>query len=208
MKASAKVSIVIPSKLSMFKRCASDRENKFICAIESCLLQTFKDFEIIILADNCSITEKIYLEKYSEHPSIHCYQCSYHGDTWQRVSKLRNFGIESASGEIITYLDTDDVLGENHLKILIEEMKSFDWVYYDDYIVNKNLTGRLNRCELKFGKIGTCNVTHRKSIGVKWSDGTYKHDFKFVESLLQFPNYAKVRTPEYFICHQPGVFDV
>lgn len=208
MRASPKFSIIIPSKLSPFKNAAGDRETKFICAIESCLLQTFKDFEIIICSDNCTITNRIYLEKYSEHENIHCYQCEFNGITWDRVSKLRNFGIEQANGEWITYLDTDDVLGKNHLQILNDQIKSFDWIWYDDYIANADYTGRLNYCQLKFGKIGTCNVTHKKSLGIRWDDGTYKHDFKFISELMKHPNHAKAETPEYFICHQPGRFDV
>ena len=208
MSGNPKVSIVIPSKLSLFKNCASYRETKFICAIESCLLQTFTDFEIIILGDNCDITERIYKDRYSTNSKIHFTQCVCKGLTWNRVSLLRNHGILKAKGEYITYLDTDDVLGKNHLQIIVDGLKQYDWIWYDDYIAGKDLTGRLNRCELKFGNIGTSNVTHKKNLGVKWEDGTYKHDFRFINELMKFPNYTKAATPEYFICHQPEKFDV
>lgn len=208
MERSPKFSIVIASKLSLFKNSATDRETKFICAIESCLIQTFTDFEVIILGDSCDITERIYNERYSTNNKIRFFQCIAKGDTWSRVSLLRNYGIEKANGKWITYLDTDDILGRSHLQILSDEIKQYQWIWYDDYITGKDLIGKLNRCELKFGKIGTCNVTHRKDLGVQWSDKTYKHDFKFIGELMRFPNYTKAATPEYFICHQPGKFDV
>lgn len=205
---SVRFSIIIPSKLSMFKNCALDRETKFICAIESCLLQTFQDFEIIILGDACDITERIYNEGYSSNDKVRFIQCVTQGMTWHRVSLLRNYGIQKAHGEYITYLDTDDMFGKNHLQIINDELKEYDWVWYDEYLADKNLTGRLNRCSLAFGKIGTCNVTHKRELNVRWSGKTYKHDFEFIEQLMKFPNFRKITAPEYIICHQPKKFDV
>lgn len=208
MKEGAKFSIIIPSRLSEFKYSAKDRETKFICAIETCLYQTFQDFEVIICSDNCEITEHIYKEKYSRDSRIRFFFCDFKGDVWARVSQLRNFGIEQAAGEYITYLDTDDFIGKNHLRILDNEVKQFDWIWYDELHVNKDFSAKLNRCELQFGKIGTCNITHKRELNVKWLGGNYKHDFEFLKELLRYRNFAKAAVPEYFICHQPKRFDV
>ena len=45
----------------------------------------------------------------------------------------RNTGIEQASGDWIIYLDIDDVFGENHLKIVSEGIKDYDWIWFDDF---------------------------------------------------------------------------
>ncbi len=202
------LSVIVPSYLSHYKGCASYREQKFTRAIDSLLNQTFTDFEIIILADNCDKTRTIYNRLYSDNVKIRFYFETIRGGTWHRVSTLRNLGIQRAAGEYITYLDTDDCVGKNHLRKISQSLSDYDWIWYDDYLMNDKWVPKLITCELKYGKFGTSNITHKQCLPVSWIDGSYKHDFVFLQQLLTFKNYAKVEPGEYFVCHQPGVVDV
>jgi hypothetical protein len=49
---------------------------------------------------------------------------------------MRNVALDIASGDIISYLDTDDVLGKNHLAGILSQVKSqtLDWAYFNDYL--------------------------------------------------------------------------
>lgn len=201
-----KFSIVVASYLSKYPNCASNREWKFTRAIESAINQTFRDFEIVIVADGCTRTKHLYEQHYSQHTFIRLIEIE------KQVffsSQVRNTGIDNALGEYITYLDTDDMIGKRHLEKIESSLGNFDWVWYDDYLMNNRFVHNLNKCQLKYGKCGTSNITHKRDIPVRWSRSGYSNDdWNFIKSLMAFPNYSKVNTAEYFICHVPRKVDV
>ena len=175
-------SIVIASYLCDYPNAAKNREWKFIRAIESALNQTFKSFEIIIVADGCSITKALYEKHYSHHAFIKLMeiekQTSY-------SATVRNTGIENASGKYITYLDTDDMIGKNHLETIAENISSFDWVWYDDYLMDNTFKHHYNSCRLKYGKCGTSNITHKRNLPTRWTCSGYSNvDWAFIQSLM------------------------
>jgi glycosyltransferase involved in cell wall biosynthesis len=199
-------SVIIPSFLSMYQRAAIHRPQKFIRAIDSLLNQTFTDWEAIIVADGCATTRDIYQKYYSHHSNIQLISIEKQR-TWSAV--VRNTGILAAQGEFITYLDTDDKLGPEHLAIIDAQLNGVhSWVWYDDYIMQHDYIHKPNPCELKYGKCGTSNITHRRDIPVMWSDGTYRHDWVFIQKLMQHGNYSKINSPQYYICHIPEKVDV
>lgn len=198
-------SIIVPSYLSHYPGCASYREQKFIRAIDSAINQLHKNFEIIIVADGCDKTKAIYDTYYTGFSYIKLISIPKQV-LWS--GNVRNAGIEKAQGEYVTYLDTDDKLGINHLTSISNTIADFDWAWYDDYLMNKKYRAAKNPCQLKYGYIGTSNITHRRSLGVLWKDSTYKHDWVFIQELMRHKNYGKIAASEYFICHQPGKVDV
>ncbi len=81
--------------------------------IESCLAQTYKDFEIILVDD--ASTEDIY--SYVKNiPKI----------TYIRNEKnmgpgySRNVGVEASSGELISLIDSDDIMHKDKLTNSVE----------------------------------------------------------------------------------------
>ena len=58
-----KFSIIMPSYLGDYPNSATDKEDKLIRAIESVLQQTYKNWELIIIADGCDKTINL-LKKY------------------------------------------------------------------------------------------------------------------------------------------------
>lgn len=212
------ISVIMPSYLGLYKFCASDRDLKIVRAINSVLTQTYEDFELIVISDGCKKTMEIvskfkdkrirglWIDKKSDFSGI-----------------PRNTGIYYSKGEWITYLDIDDLFGENHLKKIISQVGDSDWVYYDDrsYDVTKQRKGfiekplfedfHIHRCTFeKRGGMGTSNISHKK-IGAWWTQkGTYFHDFMFVNTLKGISKNFKYLedTPEYCICHVPNLLDI
>lgn len=149
---------------------------------------------------------EIYERFYRQFEFIECHllpkQISFSG-------ALRNHGIENATGELITYLDTDDKLGKNHLQIIADNIGEHEWVWYDDYLLNMRYLQKVNPSELKYGKCGTSNITHKRDMPVRWCKTGYSFDdWGFVQELMKHSNYAKISTPEYIVCHQPERIDV
>lgn len=199
-------SIVVASYLFDYPNGAKNREVKFLRAIESAINQTFKDFEIVIVADGCFRTKLHYEKHFAHHDFIKLIEIEKQP---AYSAMVRNTGIENATGEYITYLDTDDMIGRNHLEIINEQLCNFDWVWYDDYLMDNRFKHHYNKCQLKYGKCGTSNITHKRDIAVRWTRSGYSNDdWAFIQSLMKLPNHTKIETPEYFICHQPRMVDV
>ena len=124
----------MPSYLGLYKRAAKDRDKKILRAVDSVLRQTYENWELIIIADGCHKTKHIIEHTYTDE-RIRGYMIPKDKDFG---GKPRNAGIEKATGDYIIYLDIDDWFGENHIKIInneIERNKGYDWYFFDDLIL-------------------------------------------------------------------------
>ena len=196
----------MPSTLTPYKGCASGLEMKIERAINSVLSQSFEDWELIVISDGCQKTMEIVTPYVYDHlPKI---RLLYIDKQPKWSGAVRNAGIFKADGEIITYLDVDDILGSDHLKIINDGFADNDWVYYND-IVHSKIGFVERRNELTLGQCGTSCVSHKKSLNVYWQSNTYLHDFVLIKSLIESShNYSKIATPQYKVCHIPNQFDV
>lgn len=205
-----KYSVIMPSFLGEYEKCASNREDKFIRAVNSFLEQDYKNKELIIISDFCDITEKLYNENYKQYKNI----------IFKKLKKkmplfsggVRNAGIALSTGERICYLDTDDFLGKYHLSKIDEQFsKDLVWVYSDDYLVKSfkslnefNCVVRINT--IQETKIGTSSICHSAAISTNWPDG-YGHDWHFIKALLKY-KHKKINNTSYNVCHIPHQIDV
>lgn len=99
-----KVSVVIP---------LYNREKYIAETIESVLLQTFKDFEIIIIDDGSTDNSLKNLEPFKEKVKL-----ITQINSERAVS--RNNGVKNSTGEYIAFLDSDDIWLPNKLEKQIE----------------------------------------------------------------------------------------
>ena len=197
-----KFTIVMASYLGEYAGASKQRDQKILRAVQSCLQQTFTDFELLIIADGCHKTVDIINDSVD--------------DDRVRVIKIsrgalfsgapRNKGIEEAQGEYIIYLDIDDIYGKNHLSIVNTGLQLYDWVWYNDIRYNPRLKiWYENNCDIRVvGRHGTSNVCHRTALDTRWEFKGYAHDHYFVQNLLKNSNHAKIQSPEYYVCHVPG----
>ena len=206
-----KISVVMASFLGEYEGCATDRETKFIRAVNSFINNSYQDKELIIIGDCCSITENVVKNVFAEPLSEGLIKF-YDFPKKQKLfsGKIRSKGIEMASGDYIMYLDTDDMYGQNHIKTIVEQIKTqkYDWAYFNDFMYGDS--GLATKyVEVKKDSIGTSSIVHKKSPSVNWDgcDG-YGHDFKFIQRLLDWSkNYSKLYGASYIICHIPNIID-
>lgn len=103
------VSVIIP---------AYNVESTIVDAIRSVLLQTHKEFEILVVNDGSTdLTEALVQELILENPSIPIH---YHQQKNQGASQARNTGVDFANGEYIVFLDADDILSPTYLEKCLE----------------------------------------------------------------------------------------
>src|SRR5215471_16563158 len=101
------VSVVIP-----FKNAAPWLAD----AIESALAQTWSELEVI-LVDNGSSDASLEIAQRHESPRVALLACPRAG-----ASAARNVGVDKARGDFIQFLDADDVLDRDKIRIQMERL--------------------------------------------------------------------------------------
>ena len=195
------------SYLGDYEGASKDRENKFKRAVNSFIEQDYLDKELIIVSDGCEKTIDIYNKEYIDDISIKLLSL----DKQPLFSgKVRTEGLIQSIGDIVCYLDTDDMFGMNHISSLVEQFQEQEvvWCYFNDLIRTEG--GLVTRqVEIAEGSIGTSSIAHINNIKIDWNncDG-YGHDWKFIKTLLNYsPNYDKVYGTCYIVCHIPKITD-
>lgn len=191
---------------------AKNRDKKFIRAVKSFKNQTYDNKELIIVSDGCQKTIELYNENFADDENIGIVQLPkqvlYSGE-------MRNAALRIAKGDIITYLDSDDVIGKTHIETILKQfdIEKYDWVFYNDYLVMspdfKRLQTRM--VETRYGSIGTSAITHKNpknvenGVTLSWSSG-YGHDWIFVMKLAGLGwKFTKLKqNPQYLVCHYGG----
>lgn len=91
-----------------------NRERYIVRTIQSVLNQTYPHFEVIIVDDGSTDKTKDIVKTISDKRVKF-----FSKDNGERAA-ARNFGISRAAGSYVTFLDSDDLLKENHLSTAVE----------------------------------------------------------------------------------------
>jgi glycosyltransferase involved in cell wall biosynthesis len=128
-------SIIMQSYLDLYNGSRKDPEKKFIRAVNSFLSQTHKNNELIIVSDDCDITEKLYLENFKDIKNIIYERVEnkerkrmYSLEDGKKVFRgyPRSVGQEIATKDVIGYMDSDDIILPSHLSNI-----EYGWSLYD-----------------------------------------------------------------------------
>ena len=85
---------------------AGDKINR---CVESILNQPFKDFELILVDDGSTDDSLLRCNQFAnQHENIRCFHKSNGGP-----SSARNLGLEKVNGEWVSFIDSDDSIGED-----------------------------------------------------------------------------------------------
>lgn len=87
-------------------------------AIESCLSQTWRNLQIIVI-DNGSVDGSLDVAKCYQSRAVLVLECERKG-----ASAARNFGLKRAEGDFIQFLDADDVLDPDKIRVQVERLAS------------------------------------------------------------------------------------
>ena len=137
-----KISVIIPvyNSSTYLRKC-----------LDSVVNQTLKDIEIIIINDGSTDDSKNIIEEYS---------CKYKNIIFidqenKGIGKTRNIGIKKATGEYITFVDSDDYIKEN----MLEEYYKYAKKHNFDLVIGSYIK-KINNKEIIFenNKFKTGNV--------------------------------------------------
>ena len=96
-------------------------------AIESVLVQTHEDYEIVVVDDGSTIDVSSVVAPYMA-------RIKYVSQAHKGLSAARNTGIENSSGEFLTFLDDDDLFEPRKLEVqvaILENNPDIGFVYSD-----------------------------------------------------------------------------
>jgi len=112
------VSVVIPTY---------NRKELLVRAVESVLGQTYKKLELLVVDDGSTDGTESHIAEFRKDNRFH-----YSYQENQGQSAARNLGISQASGEIISFLDSDNYWKKDKLQLQLafwHEHKGFDILY-------------------------------------------------------------------------------
>lgn len=163
---------------------------KYICeCLLSVLEQNCNDVEIIIIDDgstDSSFSLCKQIEEEFSNRNIKVIQQENKG-----LSVVRNIGMEIASGEYIMFLDSDDMLVQNSISILIEYIEQYNAdVYLYDSIVKNETDETINETEFQRSNC----VVSRVMSGVEYMANWYVQTHMFPACFCLFrADYLKKR---------------
>jgi teichuronic acid biosynthesis glycosyltransferase TuaG len=130
------VSIIMP---------AYNAENTIERSIETVLMQTYDNWELIIVNDCSKDNTLDVLEKYKDNPKIKVFT----NDVNSRAAVTRNNGLKQAQGQYLAFLDSDHLWTERKLEKQIafmnEKKACFAFTSYDCIDENDTDMGRVIR---------------------------------------------------------------
>ena len=117
-----KISVIIPVY----------NAESFLCrCVDSILAQTYSNFEILLINDGSSDSSSTICDKYALKD---CRIKVFHKDNGG-VSETRNVGINNASGEWITFVDSDDWISSNTFQECIDYLTDCELVRFSAAMV-------------------------------------------------------------------------
>jgi len=216
-----KVSVIMASFINQQRKNA---DKKFIRAVKSFIKQDYDNKELIIISDGCEITNKLYDEYFKTYKNITLFKSQklqpYSGG-------IRSIGLKLAEGNIICYLDNDDIFTKTHISKIVQQfdINKYTWVYYDDFLLIPNTNFKkfkVRHVKPQWALIGTSTTAHINFYKDKrfneetdfipdWGNGKgngYGHDWLYIQQLnsTKYSNFKKLKNrPGYIVCHYGNI---
>jgi glycosyltransferase involved in cell wall biosynthesis len=247
-----KVSVIMQVNLQNYKDSREDAIGKFIRAVESFKAQLYNNSELIIVSDGCKKTHQLYSRSYANDKNIKFVYYDRRADEPEMYSTMegdpeeykyyrgfaRRVGVGVATGELITYMDSDDVLAPEFtmtVMLVYNQDPSKDWwinnTWYDhssaDFEESKTMYSVKDTPEIELSyvdetwkqvkmKPGMFTMSpwllvHKSNLNVHWRDvyGTMSEDSDFNRRLREaYPNGALFSNPIYARCHFANKWDI
>ena len=148
---SPKISVIVP---------AYNAEKTIERCLKSILKQTYHNLEVIVVNDGSKDSTELILSRIEKNDvRVHLITIENGG-----VSHARNVGIDNASGEYITFVDSDDYIDEEMYTSLMELIQKYDIGIIPDslmavYLLNP-MTPIINTFRYAFLGIGSFDLTY------------------------------------------------
>ena len=174
--------------------------------ISSILIQTYKNFEVVIIDDLSTDSTKKIIEGFKDKRIKY-----YQNPVWLGISKSRNKGIKYAIGEYIFFTDGDCIVISNWLEEGLKYLKISDCVGVEGKIVyvSEDFEPTFSDCILENragGNFMTGNMAYRKDFVVLVGGFDEKLDYLEDRDIaLRVMKYGKIVFNPAMIVYHPRV---
>lgn len=238
-----KISVVMQSYLGDYPGSRTNPEQKFIRAVDSFLAQTHNEKELIIVSDGCSKTIDIFSSLYAKNKEIKFIYIHKNDDIRMYEKKgdktyhrgiPKKIGCSYASGDLITYLDSDDIFLPHRLSDISFAWRGtwndFLWANIPFRYMNKNHKKNVDHNQIIYEneKIdlakynindiyilngmkdnkplgATWSIIHKNNIPVYWEDvDKGSEDQTFMNDLCKLGNGFIINSYSYVLAHSNG----
>lgn len=165
-----RISVIMQSYLGDYPGSRLNPVEKFIRAVNTFINQQHKDSELIIVSDGCELTHRSYHENFKSNDRIKYLYIDkkeannmydlVNGEKFYRGIP-RQIARSLATGEITTYMDSDDYILSNHLSVIdqiFSSEKKWDWAvnctWYDSYLSLNDPIDKTNTIYLNSNSFG------------------------------------------------------
>ncbi|OEW20139.1 MULTISPECIES: glycosyltransferase family 2 protein [Campylobacter] len=182
----SKISIIVPTY----------NVEKYIArALESCINQTFKDIEIIVV-DDCGNDKSIEIAK--EYAKKDTRIKIIHNKTNLGTFAARNNGVKHSNSEYLMFLDPDDYLELDICKIAMENINEYVLLSFSYVKINKN---NYEIFSAKWKNWQEYLKIIKKKQFTPWNlcNLIVKKDFYLKQILLSFQNYNLIFAEDLFV---------
>ena len=102
-----------------------NRAQYIIETLKSIQKQTFTDWECIIIDDGSKDNTEILVSDFIQFDNRFVYK-TRPAHIQKGANSCRNYGFKKASGNLIKFFDSDDIMLANHLEVLVSEIEKND----------------------------------------------------------------------------------
>jgi hypothetical protein len=148
-----------------------------------------------LISNGCNKVKLLYDKYFSTYNEIKYF---HHQLELVNSGILHNIGNEMATGQYVTYLNQNDIIGNKHLEIINENLNNNDLCYYDIYHTLTDTFKNLKKTyiELRFNSITQYSIIHKKT-NIKWTSGI-GNEWKFImQFIFKGHNFNKIKEPQY-----------
>ena len=116
-----KVSVIVP---------VFNAEKYLPRSLNSIINQTYKNLEIIVIDDASTDNSKELIKKFA---SLDDRIRPFYSEVNNGVSRSRNIGLKSFSGDYVFFMDADDYIEKDAIKMMVETSEKYDADIVDNY---------------------------------------------------------------------------
>lgn len=150
-------------------------ENTIENTLKSIEMQTFSDYEVLMIDDGSTDRSRIICEYYTQKNN----RFKYYKKKNQGVSSARNYGLKCAKGEFIAFIDSDDLYMSNYLEELYQlvcKEPGYDNYWCGFFVVKENRITSVEKTEIHIFSDENEVSLHKRSeimsLHEKWLDST------------------------------------
>lgn len=168
--------------------------------LDSLVKQSLNDIEIVVINDGSTDNSEEIIKEYSEkHSNLVLYTITNHGQSY-----ARNYGLSKATGEYISFIDSDDYVSIDLFLEIIKKLKrkQYDIILFGYHAVdnNKNIlfskkyevSNKNNVSDIEYLMADPCpwNKVYKKSfldkIKFKLPEGIIYEDYCYIPTLVKY----------------------